>query len=545
MSTTDDRSPAVQSVNDNLSLIRPESSDVMRILSASSDLNARKSTTIVSRSRNNDINFSLICSLTLYLSSSVLVMLTGTEAAAQSRAGKKHNNADLIDLVGLPRLPLPELTLPQTKASPMPAAAAASAGPGEPQVTGSVKANPAPAQAPARKGPVRVILQPPHADEEKPVPARRSSVQPSPMPRQPAFSMRTPDPAALDHLLATLPTTQSSGEPRPIRLQVAGPLPPRRPVEAPVLPADDREEHVPATADVSRPDITTLAAIGAPGTDALVRAAPIRATVLPQASPPISHPVAHPAPAPSVSAPEPAVKQAANAAAHAPAVMPAPANVQTADAGQGEPAAEAAPRRRRIPMKAEDQEASLPKLSSEWELPRAPRRTARPALNRTQGDAPALPTTRIAYVVRNQSLDQLVREIGQIAGVRVVAGPGLRGAVRERRLEGPFNTVLDRLARDFNLFWFSDGNTVYVDPLDEQKTKFFKVRGSSPAHLEQALDTAGLSRYRDRIQTVGSDGLVRVSGPDNFLRVVEAALTGAAGQESGTVQLIKFGQRVQ
>ncbi|HRJ70378.1 MAG TPA: hypothetical protein PK812_12315, partial [Beijerinckiaceae bacterium] len=185
------------------------------------------------------------------------------------------------------------------------------------------------------------------------------------------------------------------------------------------------------------------------------------------------------------------------------------------------------------------------KLSPEWELPRAPRRTSRPALDQKNASAPSLPTTRIAYVVRNQNLDQLLREVGQLANVRVVPGPGVRGAVRERRLEGPFNTVLDRMARDFNLFWFADGGTIYVDPADEQKSKIFRVKGSSPEHIDRALEAAGLGRHRDRIQAVGSDGLVRASGPENFLRSVESILTGVAGTDTGTVQVIRFGQRSQ
>ncbi len=182
-------------------------------------------------------------------------------------------------------------------------------------------------------------------------------------------------------------------------------------------------------------------------------------------------------------------------------------------------------------------------MSKEWELPRVKRRAGRPALESAIVPVPSgLPSTRVSYIVRTQTVAQVLREIGQLTGTRIVVGSGVKSTLRERHLEGPANAVFDKLSREFGLFWFSDGGVVYVDPAEESKTKFFRVRNASAGSIEDALASAGLATHRDRVQIVGSDGLVRATGPESFHRSVEAILTGME-TERGSVHLIKFGQK--
>lgn len=187
-------------------------------------------------------------------------------------------------------------------------------------------------------------------------------------------------------------------------------------------------------------------------------------------------------------------------------------------------------------------------------LPRAEQQLESPRIARlAQRSAPApaddaalttgsIPKVRITYVVRHQPLDQVLREIGHLGGFSVVPGGSIRGDVREKRLEGSPDRILDQLAREYGLFWFYDGMTAYVDPSDQQKTRFFKVKGSNQAQLSRAIDAAGLGKYKDRIQFTGKDGLVRVAGSDAFNRSVEAALSSTE-PESSTISVIRFGYK--
>lgn len=536
--------------------------------------------------------------------SAFLLQFTAGSGLAQSLTGKRLKDSDIIDLVGLPPLPLPDSaatlrpgrrkdltrqTLPpadETATGSVPSAAderTAGTGPRERTVVPAPPPESMPRGA-GKRPPVRVILpapQPAMRGED------RSDAGSGLVPAIRDTGTRIASRDLLDGLQASLLAPELPAGTGPIRLEVVAPLPPVRPRAADRLAPLYNDSVTPLAAEAPpSARAVDVAALGSVTRFMLPPPITTGTTVLPQASPPVSEPlttgsidtsersaapaaaappppappigVATPADAPPalrealpapVALPAPPVPPAKPATAPAlritaPAPTPAPA-VRTADARAPGTPEEPVFYERRAPRLSDDSDSLQPrrKLSSEWELPRAARR-GRPALNQTSAAAaPSLPSTRVAYVVRNQNLDQLVREIGQLAGVRVVPGPGVRGAVRERRLDGPFESVLDNLTREFGLFWFADGGTVYVDPQDEQKTKFFKVRGSSPDQIERALEAAGLSRHRDRVQPVGGDGLVRASGPDTFLRTVEAALTGVASADQGAVQLIKFGQR--
>jgi type III secretion protein C len=129
-----------------------------------------------------------------------------------------------------------------------------------------------------------------------------------------------------------------------------------------------------------------------------------------------------------------------------------------------------------------------------------------------------------------------------MVGVRVITGSGVRASVRDRQIDGPANAAFDRLAREFGLFWFSDGSVVYVDPVEDNKTKFFRVKNTSSSAIENTLDAAGLGKHRDRVKVVGNDGLVRATGPESFLKIVETMLTGIE-TDKGSVQIIRFGQK--
>ena len=383
-----------------------------------------------------------------WLTWSLLALIsTGQSAAFAGDATSRRKNSDLIDLVGVPVLPMPG-EVAHSKAPP----------PSKPAAT----PRPAPQASvvPAAELPVRAKVPP----------VKSAAALPAQAETRPAAPVDTSPPVAL-------------------KLRI--------PAQSAAVPADF---------------IASIAPVAAP-----------RPVV--QAEPPVAAVAVDPAPPTArVAAMQP----------HRPAAipaLPAPDTDETA-----------------MPVPSFDEARAPRRIVRELETPRVARSEPRP-LPTARSDASATPATggpsvKIDYVVRAQPLDQLLRDIGQMAGFSVVAGGGVRGVVRERRLEGAADKLIDQLAREFGLFWFHDGLTVYVDPLDEQKTKFFKVRGATPAQLSRALEDAGLGKYRSRIQLTGKDGMVRVAGSDAFTRSVEAALT-TTDVENTTVHVIRFGQRGQ
>lgn len=152
----------------------------------------------------------------------------------------------------------------------------------------------------------------------------------------------------------------------------------------------------------------------------------------------------------------------------------------------------------------------------------------------------AINREQVSVIVRALPLDVALRDIGKMAGYTMNVSAGVQGTVRDQRLEGSIDQILDRLAQDFRLFWFNDGFTIHVDPMEETKTRFVRVAGMTQRELDRRLADAGLSRFRARIQFSSRDKLVRVIGSEAFLRTVEATIS-VPTEEKTQIKVIRFG----
>jgi len=152
----------------------------------------------------------------------------------------------------------------------------------------------------------------------------------------------------------------------------------------------------------------------------------------------------------------------------------------------------------------------------------------------------AISREHIALIVRAMPLDVGLRELGKIAGYTMNVSAGVQGTIRDRRLEGTLDAILDRLSQEFGLFWFNDGFTIHVDPREEQKTRFVRVAGMTKKEFDTRLAEAGLTRFSKRIQLSTREKLVRIVGSESFISTVEATLAVPV-EEKTRVQIIRFG----
>jgi hypothetical protein len=160
-------------------------------------------------------------------------------------------------------------------------------------------------------------------------------------------------------------------------------------------------------------------------------------------------------------------------------------------------------------------------------------------------DAPGLGAGRkIDYVAIGQSVEQVMRELGQSAGLRVVAGGPISGNVKKRHFKGEFTPLMDKLAQEYGVFWFADGGVVYVDGLEDQKTKIVKLKNVSKEQVYEAMDMAGMGRAKSRVIVAAGEGNARVTGPESFQRSMENLLAGLEPSESPDIKIIKYGTRI-
>jgi hypothetical protein len=151
---------------------------------------------------------------------------------------------------------------------------------------------------------------------------------------------------------------------------------------------------------------------------------------------------------------------------------------------------------------------------------------------------------KIDYVALAQPVEQVMHELGQNVGLRVIAGPGITGTVRRRHLKGEFAPLMEKLANEYSLFWFADGGVVYVDGLNDQKTKIVKLKNVSKEQIYEAMDQAGMGRVKTRVVVTASEGNARVIGPESFQKAIEGLLAGLEPAEDPDIKIIKYGTKI-
>jgi type II secretory pathway component GspD/PulD (secretin) len=151
---------------------------------------------------------------------------------------------------------------------------------------------------------------------------------------------------------------------------------------------------------------------------------------------------------------------------------------------------------------------------------------------------------KIDYVALGQPVDQVMRELGQAVGLRVVVGSGISGTVRKRHFKGEFAPLMDRLSQEYNVFWFADGGVVYVDGLDDQKTKVVKLKNIGKEQIYEAMDQAGMGRAKARVVVAAGEGNARVTGPESFQKAIEGLLASLEPAEDPDIKIIKYGTKI-
>jgi hypothetical protein len=151
---------------------------------------------------------------------------------------------------------------------------------------------------------------------------------------------------------------------------------------------------------------------------------------------------------------------------------------------------------------------------------------------------------KIDYVAISQPVDQVMREMGQAIGIRIVAGQGVNGMVRKRHFKGEFASLMDKLAQEYSLFWFPDGGVVYVEPLEQQITKNVKLKNLGREQVYEAMDQAGMGRVKSRVLIASGEGVARVTGPESFQKAIESLLASLAVPEDPDIKIIKYGTRI-
>jgi type III secretion protein C len=142
-----------------------------------------------------------------------------------------------------------------------------------------------------------------------------------------------------------------------------------------------------------------------------------------------------------------------------------------------------------------------------------------------------------AYRANGQSLQRVLSEFARSQGV-VLAGsvPGAAGTVVRGSVQAPSpEQFLERLALEHQFQWFVHAGRLYVSAAADRVTEHISIGEGSTSDARQAITGLGLFDQRFGWGELQDQGVVVVSGPREYVRLVRTALRAPEDSDPSTM----------
>ncbi|HFI3446860.1 TPA: type III secretion system outer membrane ring subunit SctC [Escherichia coli] len=125
------------------------------------------------------------------------------------------------------------------------------------------------------------------------------------------------------------------------------------------------------------------------------------------------------------------------------------------------------------------------------------------------------------YVARNDSLNSFFEAMSTKLNKTVVVSK----SASRKKINGNFNfrdpeALLDRLASQLGVIWYSDGQTIYIYDAEEIRNSVILLQNISLSAFKSFLKEAGLYDSRYPLKGDEQNGIVYISGPPIFVSIV-------------------------
>lgn len=125
------------------------------------------------------------------------------------------------------------------------------------------------------------------------------------------------------------------------------------------------------------------------------------------------------------------------------------------------------------------------------------------------------------YVARNDSLNSFFEAMSTKLNKIVVVSK----SASRKKINGNFNfrepeALLDRLASQLGVIWYSDGQTIYIYDAEEIRNSVISLQNISLSAFKSFLKEAGLYDSRYPLKGDEQNGIVYISGPPIFVSIV-------------------------
>jgi len=146
-----------------------------------------------------------------------------------------------------------------------------------------------------------------------------------------------------------------------------------------------------------------------------------------------------------------------------------------------------------------------------------------------------------SYYARDVSLTQALIEFAAGFSLSLQVSPGIGAKVNGRFNNRNPGEFLDQLCSTYGLVWFTHGGTLYISKAAENVTRSLPASAGNLGGLRQALTDLGVLEPRFGWGELADQGVVLVSGPPNYVRLIEDTLNKlpqiAGGQQTAIFRL--------
>lgn len=139
------------------------------------------------------------------------------------------------------------------------------------------------------------------------------------------------------------------------------------------------------------------------------------------------------------------------------------------------------------------------------------------------GPAP-WPDGPYSYFADNVSLEKVLQEFASSFSLTLVLEPGVTGMVNGRFTTREPTEFISRLGGVYGFTWYSYAGSLYISKASDVVTRSISMPGGSLGNLRQALLDLGVLEPRFGWGELAEQGIVIVSGPPSYVRLLENTL---------------------
>ena len=146
------------------------------------------------------------------------------------------------------------------------------------------------------------------------------------------------------------------------------------------------------------------------------------------------------------------------------------------------------------------------------------------ALTAPAAALPTWPDARYTYNAQREPLRRLLENFATGFSLTLRMSPGVEGIV-----DGNFNAAsptefMDRLGGVYGFNWFVYAGSLYVSPSSAMVTRSIRTNGANLSSLQQGLQQLGVLDPRFGWAPLPAQGVVVVSGPPEYVKLVEQTM---------------------